>query len=177
MKPNIILQKLVNVVEKKCIWCLPLLLKPGLQVKAIINSLISEIGKMKHCLLSVSLEKGWGRRQRKDSAQYLLGQGIFSSTKHCQWEGWVLYLMLIYIFTLLSLHWFLFSCTLQKITQRRCSQTHKVNQASSQSPRPSQNIINSRSWVVVIYSIKSEYFSSFLQFYHIWNRVIISWQT
>lgn len=77
MKPNIIFQKLVNVVEKKCIRCLPLLLKPGLQVKAIINSLISEIGKMKHCLLSVSLEKGWGRRQRKDSAQYLPGSGHF----------------------------------------------------------------------------------------------------
>ena len=78
MKPNIILQKLVNVVEKKFIRCLPLLLKPELQVKeAIINSLISEIRKMKHCLLSVSLEKEWGRRQRKDSAQYLPGSGHF----------------------------------------------------------------------------------------------------
>lgn len=47
----------------------------GLQVRAIINTPISEIGKNKHCLLSMSL--CWGRSQRKDSAQYFARSGLF----------------------------------------------------------------------------------------------------
>lgn len=112
------------------ILCLALWFKAGLQVKAIISVTISEIERIKSCLLSISLEKGGGRSQRKDSAQYLAGPG--SSPQHgalpIKNEGFYIQ---GFIFSLRFTSTAFFPMQSSKDHSEKMFSTQKVNQASS----------------------------------------------